>query len=275
MASFTHPARAPEEMAAQAAGARSDARRWNGGVRLETLANLAHELRTPIQVLLGYLDILREELSDALEARPRKIIDRINANAHDLAQTVENVMEFALAGAKAEASTDEEISIRELLADITPALEAANHGKGLTVEFNLDAAPDAIRSRPRAIRSILLNLAVNAIKFTDIGMVQIVVRGAPASAPQDSIGFGHAIEFEVRDTGPGIDPAFIARAFQTCAQLSHGSARRHRGMGLGLAVVQRNVEALGGELGVETAPNAGSTFRVRIPLAVPPIRHRR
>lgn len=240
---------------------------------MEALANLAHELRTPIQVLLGYLEILREELSDAVEARPRKIIEKMNANAHDLAQTVENVMEFALANARAEASAEEEISIRDLLADITPALEAANHGKGLTIEFNLEHAPDAIRSRQRALRAILLNLAVNAIKFTDIGMVQIVVRCAPAVAPARPCVSQHAIEFEVRDTGPGIDPALITRAFEACTQLSHASARRHRGMGLGLAVVQRNVDALGGDLRVETAPNAGSTFRVRIPLAAPPIRN--
>ncbi|HXW85439.1 MAG TPA: histidine kinase dimerization/phospho-acceptor domain-containing protein [Candidatus Binataceae bacterium] len=75
---------------------------WNRGLRLEPLAKLAHELRTPIQVLLGYLDILRGELADTVGRRPQEIIERMNINAHDLAQTIENLMDFASASMDAE-----------------------------------------------------------------------------------------------------------------------------------------------------------------------------
>ena len=140
---------------------------------MEALANLAHELRSPVQALLGYLDILRDEMTEALGDRHKQIIERMNANAHDLAQTVENVMDFSVADAMAESANEEEIRPHDLLGDLAPALEAANDTKGLEIKFDLEAAPTVFRSRRRPIKSILLNLAVNAIKFTDRGSVTI------------------------------------------------------------------------------------------------------
>jgi signal transduction histidine kinase len=236
---------------------------WEQGVRMEALANLAHELRSPVQAILGYLDIIRDEVSETLGDRHKRIIERLNANAHDLAQTVENVMDFSVAEAMAEPVDYEEIRPHDLIGDLIPALEAANESKGLEIAFDLEAAPVVFRSRRRPIKAILLNLAVNAIKFTDRGSVMIAIRLAVSSKR------GSAVELEVRDTGPGIEAERVAQAFKPCAQLSHSSIRSHRGMGLGLAVVQRNVETLGAEISVRTAPQQGSTFVVRIPIAQP------
>jgi signal transduction histidine kinase len=236
---------------------------WEQGLHMEALANLAHELRSPVQAILGYLDILRDEVTDVLGARHRQIIERLNANAYDLAQTVENVMDFSVAQAMAEATDDEEIHLHDLIGELVPVLEAANDSKGLEIRFDLDAAPLVFRSRRRPIKSILLNLAVNAIKFTDSGSVTIAIRLA-ASAQR-----GSAVELEVRDTGPGIEADLVAQAFKTCAQLSHSSSRSHRGMGLGLAVVQRNVKALGGKIVVRSEWPRGSAFVVIIPIVRP------
>ncbi len=82
---------------------------------MEALANLAHELRSPVQAILGYLDILRGEMSEALGDRHKQIIERMNANAHDLAQTVENVLDFSVADAMAEATDEEEIHLHDLI----------------------------------------------------------------------------------------------------------------------------------------------------------------
>jgi signal transduction histidine kinase len=227
---------------------------------MEALANLAHELRTPVQVMLGYLDILRGEMSAGLDNRQIRIIERLNANAYDLAQTVENVMHFSVGDAMAEAQGEEEIQLHELIGEIAPALDAANDSKGLEIRFDLETAPAVFRARRRPLKSILLNLALNAIKFTDRGCVTIAIRAAASSQ------LGPAVELEVRDTGPGIKPELIAHAFETCAQLSNSSIRSHRGMGLGLAVVQRSVEALGAKISVTTAPQQGSTFVVTVPI---------
>jgi Amt family ammonium transporter len=241
--------------AANVAAVANQAAQWDQGLHMEALANLAHELRSPVQAILGYLDILRDEMT-ALGDRHKQIIERMNANAHDLAQTVENVMDFSVADAMAEASGEEEIRPHDLLGDLAPALEAANDTKGLEIRFDLEAAPTVFRSRRRPIKSILLNLAVNAIKFTDRGSVTIAIRLAGSSQ----------LELEVSDTGPGIEAGLLSQAFETCAQLSHASTRSHRGMGLGLAVVQRNVAALGAEIIVRTALLQGSSFVVTIPI---------
>ena len=105
------------------------AAQWEQGLHMEALANLAHELRSPVQAILGYLDILRDELSEELADRHKQIIERMNANAHDLAQTVENVMDFSVADAMAEASDEEEIRLHDLIADLAPVLDAANDPK--------------------------------------------------------------------------------------------------------------------------------------------------
>ncbi|MGA7870777.1 MAG: HAMP domain-containing sensor histidine kinase [Candidatus Binatus sp.] len=257
------PAAAVESAASEGIRSSIQADQWEQGVHMEALANLAHELRSPVQVILGYLDILRDELSEGLCGRHKQILERLNANAHDLAQTVENVMDFSVADAMAEAADEEEIRPQDLIEDLAPALEAANGSKGLENRFDLEAAPPVFRARRRPIKAILLNLAVNAIKFTDRGCVTIAIRCAA------SCKHAPAVELEVRDTGPGIEAAMVGQAFKRCAQLSHSSIRSHRGMGLGLAVVQRNVEALGGKIIVKSALQQGSAFRVIVPIAEP------
>ena len=232
---------------------------WRQGVRLEAVANLAHELRTPIQVLLGYVDILREDHGAEFSSEPSVLLDRINANVHDLAQTIDNLMHFVLSEVNAESITDEDITPGSLLAEIAPVLEAANQHKHLELKIDFTGAPDLFRVARRPLKSILLNLAVNAIKFTDTGTVTVATRRS-----RDRM-LGSAIEIEISDTGPGLDPAMLDHAAEPFAQLSNSSARRYRGLGLGLAVVQRGVKALGGKLILRSHEGPGSTFLVTIP----------
>ncbi len=225
------------------------------------VANLAHELRTPMQVLLGYVDILREDYGEQFSPEPRALLDRINANVHDLAQTIDNLMHFALSEVNAESTTDEDVTPGSLIAEIAPVLEAANQHKNLELKFDFGGAPDLFRVARRSLKSIILNLAVNAIKFTESGSVTIAMR-----LSRDRLR-GSGIEIEISDTGPGLDPAMLEQAAEPFAQLSNSSARRYRGLGLGLAVVQRSVKALGGKLELRSNENGtGSTFLVTIPV---------
>jgi signal transduction histidine kinase len=235
---------------------------WNGGARLEVIANLAHELRTPIQVVMGYLEILRDEYESELGAEPRKLLERMNSNVHDLARTIDNMMEFVMAGGNAGAMVAEELTPASLMADVTSAIDAANQVKRLQLNYDLKGAPKMIRAPRRALRSILLNLALNAIKFTPSGSVTIAIRSALGRGRQD------ALEIEVTDTGPGMSPALLEQAAKPFTQLSKASVRRYRGLGLGLAVVQRNLKALGGTLELRPAPGHGASFVVRIPQGI-------
>jgi signal transduction histidine kinase len=234
---------------------------WASGAYLESFANLAHELRTPVQVLFGYLDILRDErpASGAIDTSnplSRKIIERMNANVHELAQTVENVLDYALALSDLRASIEEAIDIPEFFAEIDEVLGASMCNPALTLRINLDGSLKKVLIRRRALRSIVLNLANNALKFTAEGKVTITV--GPRELPP-------ALCIEVRDTGQGISRDLLSAAFEPLVQLSNSSIRRHRGLGLGLTLVDRNVKSLGGRLRVESEPGVGSCFTVTIP----------
>jgi signal transduction histidine kinase len=226
------------------------------------LGNLAHELRTPIQVLVGYLDILRDEFVAEFSREPRDIIERMNSNVHDLAHTIDNLMEFVLTQANEEQSPEEDVGVSSLLAEIMPKLEAANARKQLKMRFEIKDAPTEVRAPRRALRSIILNLMLNAIKFTDAGTVMLTLRRARGAEAHE------ALEIEVSDTGPGLSHTMLEQALQPFAQLSKSSARRHRGIGLGLTLVRQQVAALDGKLELRSTPDRGSTFIVQIPSAI-------
>ncbi len=232
---------------------------WIEGVRLEVLANLAHELRTPLQVLLGYVDILRDEWAEKFDPEPRAMLERMNCNLHDLSQTVDNIMEFVMSEAGATSRMEEDVSISSLLNDLAPAIEAARGGKELTLKIDLEHAPLTIHTSRRPLRSILSNLVLNAIKFTERGSVTVRISSSRTRRAEPGV------VLEVADTGLGMSPELIKQAAEPFAQLSHSSARKFRGLGLGLAVVHRNVSALGAKLEVSSTPGRGSRFIVRIP----------
>jgi len=233
--------------------------RWAEGMRVEALANLAHELRSPLQVLLGYLDILREEWADKFDPEPRRMLERMNSNLHDLTQTVDNIMDFVMSEVGVTGRVEEDVSVSSLVNDLAPAIEAAKGGKELTLKIDLDHAPQTIHTSRRPLRSIVSNLVLNAIKFTERGSVTVRISSSPAGGAEQGV------VLEVADTGLGMSPALIKQAAQPFAQLSQSSARKYRGLGLGLAVVQRNVSALGAKLEVSSTPGHGSLFVVRIP----------
>jgi len=233
---------------------------WSRGLEFEVLGNLAHELRTPIQVLIGYLEIMRDELADAPDSDHRGMVDRMNTNVYDLAQTIENLMDFVIADSDPQPGPDEDISLGSLLADVMPPLEAANSRKQLNIRFETKRAPQIIRAPRRSLRSIVLNLALNAIKFTDSGTVTISIRPLHADGADDSI------EIEVEDTGPGVSAALFEKVTRPFAQLSNSSHRRYRGLGLGLALVRRHAAALGGKLELHSKAGQGAKFTVRFPI---------
>jgi two-component system, sensor histidine kinase len=233
--------------------------RWTDGVRAEVLSNLAHELRSPLQVLLGYLDILRDEWAEKFDSEPRAMLERMNSNLHDLAHTVDNIMEFVMSEAGAVGRVEEDVSIGTLVDDLTPSIEAAMSDKELALKIDTQDAPKTIHISRRPLRSILSNLVLNAVKFTESGTVSLRLSSSAASSGEPGL------VVEVTDTGMGMSRALIKQAVQPFAQLSNSSTRKYRGLGLGLAVVHRNVSALGAKLEVTSAPGRGSRFVVRIP----------
>ncbi len=243
-------------IAALLTGRRAKRTQHERDLRLQAFANLAHELRTPVQVFLGYLDMLRDDMVRSPGAASREILARMNVNALGLAHTVENVMDFA---AFDNNDADEEIELSDLVDEIMPLLEAANHGKNLELRVDLEAAPRYVRARRRAIRAILANLAINAVRFTVSGSVTIAITTGPTLE-------GHnTLVLTVSDTGQGISADIINSIFDRFVQGSKTNTRTHRGLGLGLSVVKRNVAMLGGWIEIQSGEGAGTRFQVTIP----------
>ena len=225
------------------------------------LANMSHELRTPMNAILGMIDIA---LPKATDPTVRDCLQTAKGSA-DLLLTLLNDL---LDSAKVESGRLElesaPFSLRQMLDRLTRVLAAHAGEKGLTFSCRIaEDTPDALRGDRVRLQQVLLNLASNAIKFTERGSVEIRVQARVHDGEAE-------LEFAVRDTGIGIPASSQERLFQPFAQADASMSRRFGSTGLGLSISKSLVELMGGRIGVESVPGQGSTFSftVRLPLAV-------
>ncbi len=220
------------------------------------MSNLCHELRTPLLVLGGYLDILAEDFGKQFSAEPLRILERLRLNAAELTQTVENLLEYAAAMAGTQAPVAvEAVDVAELIAELEPVFTPAAQRKKLSLQWKIGPHLNHIRSDRRLLKSIISNLVCNAIKFTDRGAVTVDLRHLRVEKC--------VVELQVVDTGIGLDERRLEDAFQPFVQLSDSNTRIHRGLGLGLALVRRNVTSLGGTIEVKSKPSSGTCVKIR------------
>jgi signal transduction histidine kinase len=226
--------------------------------RFRIMSNLCHELRTPLQIFDGYLDILSEDWSNQFSAEPLRILHRLQLNAAELTQTIENLLEYAAGIAGTQATAIEPVNLADLVAEMEAAFAAAADEKNISLCWRVEPDLIYVHSDRRRLRSIISNLVRNAIKFTDRGEVTVRMRRLPMQS-------GCAVELEVADTGIGMDEGRVSEASQPFVQLSDSNSRDHRGLGLGLALVTRNVKSLGATLEVRSEPARGACFKIRFP----------
>ncbi|HET7550395.1 MAG TPA: PAS domain-containing sensor histidine kinase [Gemmatimonadaceae bacterium] len=223
------------------------------------LATMSHELRTPLTAILGYQALLAEGLSGPVTATQARQLDRIKTSAEHLLAVVNGILSFARIDAGRE-------KVRRSLVDVTTLLEEAMalvlplaSAKGLL--FKLDPPePEFVMDTDRdKVRQILVNLAANAIKFTERGEVSLCAQ---------TVGSGFA-EFVVCDTGMGIEQEYLGRIFDPFWRAGDIQGGGAGGTGLGLSVSQRLAHLLGGELTVRSTKGEGSEFTLRLPLRAP------
>ncbi len=214
-----------------------------------------------MQVLGGYLDILTEDYAAQFAAEPLRILERLRLNTSELTQTVENLLEYAAAMTATLAAVAEPVEAPDLVAELEPVFAPAAQRKKISLRWLIEPNLGCLRSDRRLLKSIISNLVSNAIKFTDCGGVTVRVR-------QFGVQNRCVVELEVADTGIGIDEQRLDEAFQPFVQLSDSNTRCHRGLGLGLALVKRDVALLGGSLEVRSKPSSGACFKVRLPQGV-------
>ena len=219
------------------------------------LAMVSHEIRTPLNGILGMADLLRDT---ALSAEQTAYLRAMQTSGETLLALIEEILDFSKIEAGRLDLAARPFALSALVEEAVELLGPRAQAKGLEICSYVDARlPARVIGDAARLRQVLLNLAGNAIKFTEQGGVCILVE---PSAPSD------AVAIAVRDTGIGISAEDQARIFLEFEQAEGGSARKFGGTGLGLTISKRIVESMGGSIAVESAPGDGATFKVTLPL---------
>ena len=218
----------------------------------EFLANVSHEVRTPLNAIIGTTDLLRET---PVTPSQRENIDIIEESAESLLEIINDILDFSKSEAGGIEFDVDEFRLRESLADTLRMLAPRAHAKRLELTYEVEPdLPDWLVGDSLRLRQVLANLVGNGIKFTDQG--EVVVR---VSREAETEG-GLMLRFSVSDTGIGIPADKCASIFSAFVQADASTTRRYGGTGLGLAITSRLVDLMGGRLWVESEVGRGSIF---------------
>ncbi|MBY0532425.1 MAG: response regulator [Xanthobacteraceae bacterium] len=217
------------------------------------LAVVSHEVRTPLNGILGMTHLLIET---PLSQEQQTYTRAVKSSGEALLGLIEEILDFSKIEAGRIELEEAPFDLAELITDVVELLSPRAQAKSIEIaaQFSADL-PRTVSGDASRLRQVLLNLAGNAVKFTDQGGVAVVVEKT-----------GEKIKFSVRDTGPGIDADAQSRIFEEFEQGDGTLARKHGGTGLGLAIASRIVERMSGEIALSSANDGGAEFRFAIEL---------
>ncbi len=216
------------------------------------LANMSHEIRTPMNAILGMLQLLQKT---ALDTKQRDYAQKTETAATTLLTLLNDILDFSKIEAGRLTLEMHEFDLDKLLREIAVIVSANIGSKDIEVVFDIDPGiPGWLVGDSLRLQQILINLAGNAVKFTEAGEVRLQARLVRRTG--GSVG----VHFEVQDTGIGIAEEKLVTIFEGFSQAEASTTRRFGGSGLGLAISRRLVEMMGGELQVESQPGVGSRF---------------
>ena len=219
------------------------------------LASMSHELRTPLSAVIGYMDLLVGDMVGPVPENQKVYLKRVRSAAHHLISIIEEILVFARIEAGKEEAHPEALDIVALAHDVEELLEPQAFTKGLTLRVVVPDQPLIASTDATKLRQILINLVGNAVKFTDVGSVDLELAVE-----------GDAMRFSIRDTGPGIPASHLEDIFDPFTQVDQSLKRSKGGTGLGLPVSRRLAQLLGGDLTVASKAGVGTTFTLRLPL---------
>jgi signal transduction histidine kinase len=218
------------------------------------LANMSHELRTPLNAVLGFTRIVLRETRAQIAPKQAENLEKILASARHLVGLINATLDLTRIEAGRIEITPSEVALPPLLDECLRSVEPLC-AEGVRLDARLTDDLPTLRVDAEKLHQILLNLLGNAVKFTDAGRIEL--RAAVREG---------RIVIEVEDTGIGIPPDKLEAVFEEFEQVDASHTRAHGGTGLGLAIARRLARAMDGDLGAVSAPGAGSTFTLTLPL---------
>lgn len=219
------------------------------------LANMSHELRTPLNAIIGYSEMLQEDALDKGDAEPLEDLKKIEGAGRHLLGLINDILDLSKIEAGKMEVFIEKVDIRPLVNEVMSIVQPLAEKNGNALELVCPDDAGSFHSDETKVKQCLLNLMSNANKFTSQGKVTLIVeRDAQAS-----------VVFRVSDTGLGMTEEQLGRLFLAFTQADASTTKRFGGTGLGLAITKHFCNALGGQISVQSAPDAGSTFTITLP----------
>jgi PAS domain S-box-containing protein len=253
-----------QELARRAALALDNAQLYEASVvaneaKADFLAVMSHELRTPLNAIIGYADLLTSGVMGELTAAQTQSIERLKRSGQHLLSLIDEVLTFSRLEAGKEVVELQPADVALVVADVVTLMEPLAADRALHFDVVAPPGPLIANTDPRRLRQILINLVSNAVKFTEQGGVSLELTMDATTG---------RLVFQVTDTGIGIAQDHLERVFEPFWQVQQKATRRAGGTGLGLSVVRRLANLLGGDVTAESVVGKGSRFVVWLPTSV-------
>ncbi|MBD2097519.1 sensor histidine kinase [Trichocoleus sp. FACHB-591] len=234
-------------------------------LKSEFLANTSHELRTPLNAIIGCIRLVRDGCCDDREEE-NEFLQRADDAAIHLLDVINDLLDIAKIEAGTLSVDLQAIDLRTILQDVIALQSVPIQQKGLELDFPHLKEPIAVYADPAKLKQVLLNVVCNAIKFTEQGKIEILLRIEPTTGTQNGHR-GARVVIAVQDTGVGIEPTQVPKLFRPFVMADGTTTRRFEGTGLGLAISRNFMELMGGNITLDSAgPDQGTTVEITLPV---------